>query len=487
MNPRIARNGLSFKGAWQYYMHDPKATTRHRIEWAETYGTVTDDPDLAWKVMAYTAMSQDRLKEASGQKTTGRKDARPVMAYSLAWHPDFEPDRDHMLETAIQSLKVLGLEDHEAFIVAHRDSHPHVHIIANRIHPLTGLVASSSKTKRKLSEFARIYQKEHNMSHYTPKREENYQKRLEGKSTRYGIPAIQEAWNLSDSGRSFALALESQGYLLAQGRKRIVVVDPYGRIHNPVRNLEGVKANEFNERLTDMDPAELRDADRLASIVQAQHEARKRDLADAKREAATEVGPPELTRNFREATVPSAEAIEAQFSTQAKDTSRATRREPNDPPLPDSSIQAINRLQDSHISAQATLANHFHRRISREKAYLGSYYSLREQKEEIRQMEERCKSPSFWRRVTGLARKDRNRLQVLKLNYNSARMRYNERIGEIELQYTDSMLKLKERQGNERARIHGLSIGSHVEVEEKPQREYSSYIERPGPKMERGR
>jgi len=86
MNPRLCRNGLSFRGAWLYYMHDPKATTRERIEWAETYNTITDDVDLAWKVLAYTAKSQDRLKEASGQKRTGRKDVKPVMAYSLAWY-----------------------------------------------------------------------------------------------------------------------------------------------------------------------------------------------------------------------------------------------------------------------------------------------------------------------------------------------------------------------------------------------------------------
>jgi hypothetical protein len=108
MNPKVASGGRSFRGAFLYYLHDPKADTRERIAWTHSVNMFTDDPERAWKVMAYTAMHQDRLKAASGQRMTGRKTEKPVLAYSLSWHPDQKPDPAHMRETALQSLKVLG-------------------------------------------------------------------------------------------------------------------------------------------------------------------------------------------------------------------------------------------------------------------------------------------------------------------------------------------------------------------------------------------
>ena len=83
MVPVIAANGASFQGAFQYYFHDKDAKTRGRIAWTETLNMLTDCVDKAWKVMAYTAKSQARLKAASGQKMTGTKLKKPVFAYSL--------------------------------------------------------------------------------------------------------------------------------------------------------------------------------------------------------------------------------------------------------------------------------------------------------------------------------------------------------------------------------------------------------------------
>jgi hypothetical protein len=191
MNPKVASGGRSFRGAFLYYLHDPKADTRERIAWTHSVNMFTDDPERAWKVMAYTAMHQDRLKAASGQRMTGRKTEKPVLAYSLSWHPDQKPDPAHMRETALQSLKVLGLEDHEAFIVAHSDTpHRHVHIIANRVHPIRGLVASSSFTFRKLSDFALQYAQTHHLNH-CPQRPRTNGGAREAKPPATMTPALQ--------------------------------------------------------------------------------------------------------------------------------------------------------------------------------------------------------------------------------------------------------------------------------------------------------
>src|ERR1700742_3484610 len=100
MIARISKGGQSFKGAFQYFCHDKGKDATDRVEWAQTENMLTDDPALAWKVMAFTAKAQERLKVASGQKASGRKLQKPVFAYSLAWHPEQDPDKEHMLATA---------------------------------------------------------------------------------------------------------------------------------------------------------------------------------------------------------------------------------------------------------------------------------------------------------------------------------------------------------------------------------------------------
>jgi len=257
MNPCVTTGGRSFHGSYLYYMHDKDSDSRDRVAWTHTENMLTRDPDLAWKVMAYTAKSQDRLKEASGQVATGRKCEKPVMAYSLSWHPEQDPDKDHMLQTALDSLKVLGLSEHECMIVAHRDTpHRHVHVIVNRIHPITGLVASNSHSYRKLSSFALEYAREHGLN-YSPQREENAKKREKGQQSTYRDNRIQEAWDKSDSGRSLIAALEASGLTLAHGNKRLVVVDPKGKAINPVRHIEGIRSKHFKKRLSDIDLSAL--------------------------------------------------------------------------------------------------------------------------------------------------------------------------------------------------------------------------------------
>ncbi len=281
MVPRIASNGRSFKGAGLYYLHDKNASTRERVAWTYTQRMVTDDPDKAIKVMAYTAMHQAELKRHAGVAETGRKLQKPVFTFSVAWHPDQNPDKQHMLETAQAAIKHLGLEEHEVLFVAHRDEpHKHVHAIVNRVHPVTGKAAVLSKSKEKLQDWAYAYEEEHGRI-YCPERVENVKKRekwrqerakgnRKAKSPRFRDSVILDAWKRSDSGKSFAEALNDKGYRLAMGYKRLVVVDSYGKAHNPVRMLDGVKAKDFKARVSDLNFEELSTADEVQRSFKAQ-------------------------------------------------------------------------------------------------------------------------------------------------------------------------------------------------------------------------
>lgn len=162
MVPKLAAKGTSFKGAAAYYLHDKGASTSERVAWTATQNLVTDNPEMAWRIMAATAKDQARLKEQAGIKATGRKSADVVLAYSLAWHPD-EKDgltAEEMMLAAKASIKALGAEHCQALIVAHQDEpHPHVHIILNRVSPQDGRILSSSNEKLNLSRWAEAYER----------------------------------------------------------------------------------------------------------------------------------------------------------------------------------------------------------------------------------------------------------------------------------------------------------------------------------------
>lgn len=91
------------------------------------------------------------------------------------------------------------------------------------------------------------------------------------------------AWESSDNGASFQLALEEAGYLLARGDKRdFVVLDPAGAVHSPARRIEGAKAKDIRTKCEDLDP------DSLPSVEEARALQEQRELARQEAAKATE-------------------------------------------------------------------------------------------------------------------------------------------------------------------------------------------------------
>lgn len=398
MIPKVTNGGRSFKGAAAYYLFDKGKDTSYRVAWTHTENLLTADPHKAWRVMAYTAKEAERLKEASGQKATGRKLERPVLAYSLAWHPEQNPSKEHMLKTARKSIEALGLTEHEALIVAHRDEpQKHVHVIINRVHPLTGIAAHTGRSKLQLSAFALAHEKAHGKI-YCQQREDNQRQREKGKHTVHRDSVIANAWKASDSGRGFAAALGEQGYTLAQGRKRIVVVDAHGQVHNPLRHLDGVRAKDIRKRLEDLDAAQLPDAAEVSRQIQG----RSKD-------------------DYQE----------------RQEKQRA-------------SIEAENRLQSLHHEERATVFNRHQDRIEAERSRLDDYYQLKQQQTAIDALEKKTSSASWWRKLFKLTRTDETRLEELRKNYQNATQRQGEQIGHLERDRDQALRVLAERQSTEK-------------------------------------
>lgn len=160
MVPKVAGKGRSFKGAGLYYLHDKKADTRERVAFTHTENLPTRDADKAIKCMAWTAMRQQELKSRSGASSKGRKLTQPVYCYSLSWAPGEEPSREEMIGAAKDTLKALGMQDHEALFVGHNDEpHPHIHVIVNRVHPESGIAAKLSNDHLKLSAWAEAFER----------------------------------------------------------------------------------------------------------------------------------------------------------------------------------------------------------------------------------------------------------------------------------------------------------------------------------------
>ena len=195
MIAQIANRGTSFKGAGLYYLHDKKAETSERVAWTQTRNLQTDNPDMALRVMAFTAMDKDRLKAQAGISNTGRKSKGEVYSYSLAWHPEEKGkfDKSQMLEAADQSLKALGAQNHQAVIVAHQDEkHPHIHIIVNMVNPENGKNLTVSNDRKKLHKWSNDWRKERGEEHlYTPNKAKKFEA-IEAKKRGQKVPYMNK-------------------------------------------------------------------------------------------------------------------------------------------------------------------------------------------------------------------------------------------------------------------------------------------------------
>ena len=132
-----------------------------RVLWTETRNLATNDVMRGSRMMEATARDAPVLKKLAGVKATGRKLKKPMVHYSLSWAPDERPIRWTMRQAVDGSLKTLGLENHQALVVAHGDrAHPHVHVIVNRVDPETGKAANMGRDRIKLSKWAGRYERE---------------------------------------------------------------------------------------------------------------------------------------------------------------------------------------------------------------------------------------------------------------------------------------------------------------------------------------
>ena len=122
----------------RYLVHgDTHPTPPERVAWIITQNLVTEDPELAAKIMRATAALSQRCVKA-------------CLHTIIAWHPDEQPTAEIMQEIALKTLEMAGLVEHQAFVMGHGDkAHPHLHMMINRVHPETGRAWSDAHSHRR--------------------------------------------------------------------------------------------------------------------------------------------------------------------------------------------------------------------------------------------------------------------------------------------------------------------------------------------------
>ena len=118
--------GTSFQGLQAYLVHGKDGRQRDRVAWIASRNLMSDDPELAARIMRATAQRSVRVEH-------------PVYHLSISLPPGEHLDREGMLAVADRTLRDLDLHEHQVLIVAHNDTpHQHIHLVINRVHPETG-------------------------------------------------------------------------------------------------------------------------------------------------------------------------------------------------------------------------------------------------------------------------------------------------------------------------------------------------------------
>jgi hypothetical protein len=122
-----AHSGAGFGGLTRYLLTGRKGEPNpDRVLWTSTRELALDEPRQAAMVMRATA-------------SQGRTD-KPTHHLSISLAPHEHLSREQWEKVVDTTLRDLGLEGHQALVVAHQDtSHEHIHIVVNRVHPETHL------------------------------------------------------------------------------------------------------------------------------------------------------------------------------------------------------------------------------------------------------------------------------------------------------------------------------------------------------------
>jgi hypothetical protein len=148
---RQTGRGADFKAVLSYVLRDAGPSA-----WRGTFGLTLPIEQAA----AELAHTYEAVHLAANRH--GPKSRRPLLHAVLGWHASDLAwlTGEHLTETVQLALTTMGLRERQAVWVTHTDTgRPHVHIVANLVHPKTGDIARLGLIKKRMSTFCGEYEK----------------------------------------------------------------------------------------------------------------------------------------------------------------------------------------------------------------------------------------------------------------------------------------------------------------------------------------
>ena len=118
--------GRGFSGLMSYLLTGSDGKQPERVAWTASRNLFTDSAALVPPVMHATAAKSAQVE-------------KPVYHLTISLDPEEKLGRQALERVVDTTLSDLGLDQHQAFLVAHSDTrHEHVHVMVNRVHPESG-------------------------------------------------------------------------------------------------------------------------------------------------------------------------------------------------------------------------------------------------------------------------------------------------------------------------------------------------------------
>ena len=225
--------------------------------------------------------------------TAGTRGTKGLYHANIDPHADYPMTREQWERCADVLEQELGLEGQPRVIVMHKkEGREHIHVVWARTDIETLRMRSDSFTYGKHERASARLEEEFGHEHVPGKWHKrdrtqelpmaDYNHAEWQQSERSGLDAVERKqeitalYEASDKGQSFKNALEDQGYVLANGDKRVfVVVDIAGHVHSLNRQITSAKAKDIREKIADIDPASLPDVSEAKEIQEQRREARR--------------------------------------------------------------------------------------------------------------------------------------------------------------------------------------------------------------------
>src|SRR5699024_829718 len=184
---------------------------------AKTLDYLEGQPDrVAWKETRNLASAEEEfVKTQMEEVATMSRTDQPIYHYSISWDPADNPTRKQMSQAAHQTIKDLGLGDHQAVMVGHIDhDYKHLNVMVNRVHPVKGTAWNRRMDYKKLERSLRSLERA-----YGWKEVPGHHHQLEGQQKpKYGRSLNQFECGQIKKGQTplYMLIREEAGHLFRQ-------------------------------------------------------------------------------------------------------------------------------------------------------------------------------------------------------------------------------------------------------------------------------